>query len=91
MALWPVCPDVRPEVPDQPGEPIPEIALLNFPAAAAIDTEKVSDAERRLVSSAVTLRPYVLAVEGAVPVKVSVAALKCSQDGNAVPFESVAE
>ena len=45
--------------------------------------EKMSDTDRPLVSVAVTTMPRVCAVMGAVPLNVSVAALKLSQPGSA--------
>ena len=55
-----------------------------------LDTAKVSDANNPLVSVAVTSMVSPVAVFGTVPLKVSVDPLKCSQDGNATPFASVA-
>ena len=59
-------------------------------AAEAIVAEKVSDAERPLVSVAFTPMLSFEAVIGAVPVNVSVAALKVSHEGSAEPVASVA-
>ena len=50
--------------------------------------EKVSDTDSPLVSVAVTLMVRVSAVSGAVPLNVSVVALKMSQLGSAWPFDS---
>jgi len=68
----------------------PEVWLASAGAAAGVATENVSDTDRPLVSVAVTLMLRPAALFGTVPVNVSVAALKLSQDGNAAPFESVA-
>jgi hypothetical protein len=49
--------------------------------------ENVLDTHRPLVSVALTLMVRVSAVSGAVPLNVSVAALKPSQPGSAWPFD----
>lgn len=56
----------------------------------AMETENVSVAERPLVSVALTETLSDVAEVGAVPEKVSVAALNLSQVGSAEPLESVA-
>ena len=67
-----------------------EMAWARWLAAFAIDTEKISDAERPPASVAVTLMLNGDALVGTVPVNVSVAPLKCSHVGKAAPFASVA-
>ena len=57
---------------------------------AGVAIENVSDADSPLVSVAITLTLSPVAELATVPVKVLVAALKDSQDGNAAPFDSVA-
>ena len=52
--------------------------------------ENVSVADKPLVSVAVTTMLSVCAVVGAVPLNVSVAALKLSQHGSACPFAKAA-
>jgi hypothetical protein len=50
----------------------------------------ISVADNAVVSVAVTLMVRLWAVDGAVPVKVSVFALNLSQVGSACPFDNVA-
>ena len=57
---------------------------------AGVTTAKVSDADRPLVSVAVTLMLRPFAVLGAVPVNVSVAELNFSHDGSEEPSACVA-
>ena len=58
--------------------------------AAGVFTSNVSDAVSPLVLVAVTNTLNPTELLGAIPVNVSVAALKCSQDGRAAPLDSVA-
>ena len=66
------------------------VGAVTLGGAAGVSTENVSEAESPLVSVAVTLMASPAALPGTVPVNVSVALLKCSQLGRAVPFARVA-
>ncbi len=66
------------------------VAEVTFGAVFLTLTWNVSDPEYPLVSVAVTLIDRLDDASGAVPLKVSVAALKVSHDGKAEPFASVA-
>ena len=66
------------------------VCAVKTGAEAGMTTEKVSDEDSPPVSVAVTLMVSAPGVFGAVPVKVSVAALNVSQDGSAEPFACVA-
>jgi hypothetical protein len=79
---------VRVELPDPLPEPTEAIACDI--AAAATLTANVSDADRPLLSVAVTFKLSEVADVGAVPLKVSVVPLNFSQAGSAVPLAWVA-
>ena len=83
--------DDRVELTEPLPEPTEAIAAAMIEAAAATVTTKVSDADRPLVSTALTLRLSDVAVVGAVPLNVSVVPLNFSQAGSAAPLAWVAE
>lgn len=66
------------------------VAAFTFGGAAGIETEKISEADKPLVSVAVNFILRFDAVVGTVPVNVPVFGLNASQDGKGAPFESVA-
>lgn len=82
--------DVRPVVAEEEPNGVEETALTSFDAAAAMVAANVSEVDAPPASVAVTLIFSVDAAFGAVPVKVSVAALKVSHVGSAEPLDCVA-
>jgi hypothetical protein len=66
------------------------VCVFNVGAVAWTLAVNTSNDDRLLVSVAVTFRLRLCMITGAVPLNVSVAALKESQLGSAWPFESVA-